>query len=133
MAMEGWKWLANATKWHYFRDGRSVCGKWMNLGSGEFQQGNNDSPDNCKGCMNALAGKPKEKAHTPVQVTLRFSNAVTTHEKTVSGYVTPERIMAYGRTFIRKTGAAAKRGTGATFVRIISYQVEGQPTVLFDS
>lgn len=40
--VEGWKGLINARKWHYFRDGKSLCGKWMNLGR-YFEQGNDDS------------------------------------------------------------------------------------------
>ena len=30
---EGWTWLINSRKDHYFRDGKSLCGKWMVLGS----------------------------------------------------------------------------------------------------
>ena len=60
MAKEGWGWLHNSTKWHYFREGRSLCGKWMMLGSGDdLETGNYNSPDNCKGCKNKLA-KEKE-------------------------------------------------------------------------
>lgn len=50
---EGWKWLTNSTKWHYFRDGRSLCRRWMTFGT-IFEQGNNNSPDNCKACIKAL-------------------------------------------------------------------------------
>lgn len=25
---EGWTWLFNSRKDHYFRDGKSLCGKW---------------------------------------------------------------------------------------------------------
>ena len=52
---EGWKWLINSKKWHYFRDGRSLCKKWMNLAGNEFEQGNDDSVDNCPTCRKALA------------------------------------------------------------------------------
>ena len=55
---EGWKWLLNSKKWHYFRNGNSLCGKWATFGS-EFEQGNNDSPDNCMACRRKLeAEKP---------------------------------------------------------------------------
>jgi len=55
---EGWTYLFNSPKWHYFRGGRSLCKRWMTFGS-EFEQGNDKSPDNCKGCMTALE---KERA-----------------------------------------------------------------------
>jgi len=54
----GWTYLFNSPKWHYFRGGRSLCKRWMTFGS-EFEQGNDKSPDNCKGCMTALE---KERA-----------------------------------------------------------------------
>ena len=49
---EGWTWLINSRKWHYFRDSRSLCGKFLYLGStlDELVQGNNASPDNCSAC-----------------------------------------------------------------------------------
>ena len=56
---EGWNYLINATKWHYFRESKSLCGKWMCLGS-EFEQGNDNSSDNCKQCMTKLS-KEKNK------------------------------------------------------------------------
>jgi hypothetical protein len=46
---EGWTYLFGAPKWHYFRDGRSLCGRWMCLGS-DFEAGNDTSPDNCTTC-----------------------------------------------------------------------------------
>ncbi len=53
---EGWTWLQNATKWHYFvlTDGKSLCGKWCLWGSPELEQGNDDSEDNCKACQKKL-------------------------------------------------------------------------------
>ena len=50
MKKEGWTWLFNSRKWHYFKDGMSICGKFMLLGKGELEQGNDDSPDNCVQC-----------------------------------------------------------------------------------
>ena len=56
---EGWTWLYNSKKWHYFRDGRSLCGKWGRFGSPDtLEQGKDDSPDNCAVCRKKLA---KEK------------------------------------------------------------------------
>lgn len=55
---EGWTYLWNSPKWHYFRDCRSLCKRWMTFGN-EFKQGKDTSPDNCKGCVTALE---KERA-----------------------------------------------------------------------
>jgi len=55
MKNRGWTWLTNSTKWHYFnRDNKSMCGKFMLLRLPELEDGNNDSPDNCKACRKAL-------------------------------------------------------------------------------
>jgi hypothetical protein len=52
--LEGWSYLINATKWHYFKaDGKSLCGRWLILG-GKREQGNDDSADNCKACRRKL-------------------------------------------------------------------------------
>jgi len=52
MATEGWNWIFNARKWHYFRDGRSLCGRWMTLTMpNDLETGNLNSPDNCKACV----------------------------------------------------------------------------------
>ena len=59
---EGWTWLLNARKWHYFVEGRSLCGRYLLLASGEFQRGDDDSPDNCAACKRQLA-KRKEAAN----------------------------------------------------------------------
>lgn len=53
-SQEGWMWLSNSPKWHYFMDGQSLCGKWMTF-SKKFEQGNDSSIDNCKACQKALA------------------------------------------------------------------------------
>lgn len=51
---EGWTWLWNSTKWHYFKNGQSLCRRFMLLGKGDFEQDNNNSPDNCKACKKVL-------------------------------------------------------------------------------
>ena len=53
---EGWTWLTNSKKWHYFVDGRSLCGGFMVFANmqGELVQGNNDSSDNCASCKKKL-------------------------------------------------------------------------------
>lgn len=59
---EGWNWLFNSSKWHYFREGRSLCGKWMTLGNPEYQQGNDNSPDNCAACKRKLLKEREQYA-----------------------------------------------------------------------
>lgn len=59
-AKEGWTWLHNATKWHYFVDGKSLCGKWALWKDGELEQGNDNSPSNCLTCWRKLQRR-KEK------------------------------------------------------------------------
>ena len=54
MFKEGWTWLLNAKKWHYFVDGRALCGKWMLFSTPELEQGNDNSPDNCVVCQKKL-------------------------------------------------------------------------------
>jgi len=61
---EGWGYVHQSPKWHYFVDSRSLCGKWLGLGLGELEQGKNDSPDNCVACKKALQ---KRKAKTLVK------------------------------------------------------------------
>ena len=54
MSKEGWTWLYNATKYHYFVGGRSLCGRWMLFSAGGLEQGNDDSIDNCVSCKKKL-------------------------------------------------------------------------------
>lgn len=56
---EGWRCLVGATKWHYIRNGRSMCGNWMYLGPQDLQAGNDGSPDNCRACVKRLASEQK--------------------------------------------------------------------------
>jgi len=48
---EGWTYLLNSPKWHYFRDGRSLCRKFLLLGKPEFDGDEPNSPDNCAKCQ----------------------------------------------------------------------------------
>ena len=58
---EGWNWLSNSRKWHYFRDGRSLCQQYMLLGSNaDAQTGNDMSPDNCAACRRVLLREIKQ-------------------------------------------------------------------------
>jgi hypothetical protein len=53
---EGWTYLHNSPKWHYFRKGLSMCGRFMLLQnpSEGFETGNNASKSNCRGCIREL-------------------------------------------------------------------------------
>ena len=57
---EGWTYLYNSPKWHYFRGGRALCKRWMTFGN-DFEQGNDTSPDNCKGCVKVLEKEQVKK------------------------------------------------------------------------
>lgn len=44
------------SKFHFFQDGRSLCGKWMRFnGSFELEEGNDDHRDNCAACKKKIA------------------------------------------------------------------------------
>lgn len=52
---EGWNWLRNSKKWHYFgEDGHSLCGRFMVFSNSDAKTGNDNSPDNCKACIKKL-------------------------------------------------------------------------------
>jgi len=58
---EGWVWFINTRKAHYVKESKSLCRRYMYLGS-SFEQGKDDSPDNCSACKKKLAKlKAKEK------------------------------------------------------------------------
>lgn len=53
--VSGWVFISGASKWHYVGDdSKSLCGRWMYLGSTAPEQGNDDSKDNCATCRNKL-------------------------------------------------------------------------------
>lgn len=54
---EGWTYLINSKKWHYFRDGRSLCGKWAYFGSSDFEKGKDNHPKNCSACVKKRAAE----------------------------------------------------------------------------
>jgi len=61
--LEGWVFLINSKKWHYFVDGESLCSGWMYWGKSldDFQKGNNDSPDNCAKCKKKLLARDAQQ------------------------------------------------------------------------
>ena len=57
---EGWTYLVNSPKWHYFRDGRSLCRKFLLLGRPELECDGPESADDCKKCRQ-LRNKEQDK------------------------------------------------------------------------
>lgn len=55
MGKEGWTWLQNSRKWHYFVDKKSLCGRFGLWKDDDLEQGNDDSADNCAACKKKLA------------------------------------------------------------------------------
>lgn len=54
---EGWTYLYNSPKWHYFVKGDrivSLCRKWMLFSVADLESGNDNSPDNCAKCRKEL-------------------------------------------------------------------------------
>ncbi len=57
---EGWGPVVNAAtmmpskKWHYFKDHRALCGRYMRFSDSDLEQGNDNSPDNCAECRRRL-------------------------------------------------------------------------------
>jgi hypothetical protein len=51
-AAEGWTWLHNSKKWHYFRGQKSLCGKFMLLSQpyDGYVTDDKNSPDDCAAC-----------------------------------------------------------------------------------
>ncbi|HET9023873.1 MAG TPA: hypothetical protein VFN64_04835, partial [Burkholderiaceae bacterium] len=51
---DGWTWLWNARKWHYFVGGRSLCGRWLLLATADCRDYAEPSPDDCRACRRKL-------------------------------------------------------------------------------
>ena len=59
---QGWTWVLGSRKWHYIRNGRSLCYRWDVPGD-VLEDNLHNSPDNCKTCRRARERgnqKPKE-------------------------------------------------------------------------
>jgi len=48
---EGWGAPGNSQKWHYFRGGMSLCGRWMYAGPLDGEDGWVVSADDCAVCV----------------------------------------------------------------------------------
>lgn len=46
----GWAMPGRSTKYHYFVDGISLCGKWMYVGQTEQDSASGRRSDDCHGC-----------------------------------------------------------------------------------
>ena len=57
MSEKGWGYLSNSPKWHYFENGKSLCGKWLRLAGAPLQDDGHNSPDNCKACRKKLGDR----------------------------------------------------------------------------
>lgn len=57
---EGWAWLANGRKRHYFRNTRSLCGKWT-YGGKDLETDDTSFPGNCMGCQRVRWAELKGK------------------------------------------------------------------------
>ncbi len=62
---EGWTWLRNSKQWHYFREGRSLCGKFALFVKPQdgFEIGNNESKNNCTGCKKKILKEVGNSSH----------------------------------------------------------------------
>ena len=57
---EGWGQAPGSPKWHYFRNQDSLCRKYgFRTKDDDLEQGNDNSPDNCKACRRALEKERK--------------------------------------------------------------------------
>jgi hypothetical protein len=58
---EGWGWLMNSRKWHYFVEKKSLCGKWAIFKDDDLEQGDDGSPDNCVACKRKLKSRQERE------------------------------------------------------------------------
>jgi len=55
MSKEGWNWLYGVKKEHYFREGRSLCRRWLCLGGNSLSLTPPSDPKLvCQGCLKRL-------------------------------------------------------------------------------
>ncbi len=67
---EGWTWLYNSKKWHYFRNGKSLCSKWELLRHpSDGYSTDADSPDNCAECARRRAKELEKTAKNAEKAT----------------------------------------------------------------
>lgn len=59
----GWFKLSNARLFHWFARGRSLCGKWLYLGSGELDPDTAVKLEECQGCRRKVDENIKENSN----------------------------------------------------------------------
>jgi hypothetical protein len=62
---EGWAWPANSRKAHYFREGRSLCSRWMILYPPDQGTDGDHGPDDCKACWKKIDRERAKAATSP--------------------------------------------------------------------
>ena len=82
---EGWIKTDNAKLWHYFRDGRSLCGKWMTFSQNYDETENIDSPDNCKACKNKRSKELSNSNPAPAKPLHSLSEGETSSDRISDG------------------------------------------------
>lgn len=62
--VEGWTWVRNSRKWHYYRGCRAICMGMMMFchPSDGYELGNDESDDNCAACKRTLAAEKSKLA-----------------------------------------------------------------------
>lgn len=71
---QGWNYMVNSPKWHYFIEGRSLCDRWLGLGLSGFDDDplSDNHPSNCAVCAKKVA---KLRAKTAATITDTQPNA----------------------------------------------------------
>ena len=59
---KGWAQPIGTKKFHYFVDGRALCGKWAFFGRNLDEDEGTTSPDDCKACAKKME---KRRAKAP--------------------------------------------------------------------
>lgn len=58
MVAQGWSWLINSKKDHYFVGGRSLCGKWLRFSNSDLS---GTSENKCSLCAKREESRRKRK------------------------------------------------------------------------
>lgn len=58
---EGWGYLIGSENWHYFKNGKSVCGTFKFTGKLALESREVVSSDNCKECRDLIEARQKAK------------------------------------------------------------------------
>lgn len=58
---EGWTYLLNSFKRHYFRNGQSFCGRWQDLSYYSLNLYDDQHEDNCLLCRRKRKAEQEEK------------------------------------------------------------------------